>query len=256
MTPDEKADAPESMISGAATPQHAQIEPNTDYSPTTTPEQRPQDPETPVPPGPAISADTQVPVDSPVICDQPHDVEIAEQGVLPVTPLPLSFASTPMSRPTSPTLLQLLDRFPLPKSTGPLPGPSPRLPYQFNPVMPPDVVLDSLRVVENWVANRVGLPTYGKLTGQDIKIFEERLENLITVQRMAADIARNAQLKYCEYTKAIFYKMRQKIDSQRYKQRRQQQTSDDDGDTETDEEGKGKKGKRKSKRKETLNSTC
>ena len=40
MTPDEKADAPESMISGPATPQHAQIEPNRlfpNYYPRTTP---------------------------------------------------------------------------------------------------------------------------------------------------------------------------------------------------------------------------
>ena len=52
-------------------------------------------------------------------------------------------------------------------------------------------------------------------------------------------IAKKAQEKYCEYTKAVFYKLRQRIDEQQRKQRREQDRSENE-DTDTDEERKEK----------------
>jgi len=83
------------------------------------------------------------------------------------------------------------------------------------------------------------------MTRQEVKIFEDRLENLIVVQRMALAIAKDAQEKYCDYTRAIFYRLRQTVDDQRHKLRRTQ-SQDGSDDTDTDEE---RKEKLKSKRK-------
>ena len=101
------------------------------------------------------------------------------------------------------SLDQMLNRYRAPPFNRSMPPPTPRsLPPAFNPHNPPPDVMEHLHAVEIWVSNRTGLPPYGKMTRDDIRRFEDRLENLITVQRMALAIAKTAQEKYCDFSRA------------------------------------------------------